>query len=290
MKAIQVSQAFEILHQAAYSVSTRVTVRAALKRYATTGNNTVENWQRAKDELQSVSSTEYGGYRKILQIVLWDGFLGNGGPSVPNGTVVDGVVVGGSNYTGMLPNGTKLNIGDSNTGRMGLLNVTGDNAVGIELPPTQENGYTGGPMKSYLTPLDIADQDDSLARVNDGESQKPNDGFADQLYPIPSNSYASLEGNRSFIFSADYVLRFGGLMLGPMMINATLAMISYTLAIYDFPGARALGFCTVVLNAAPLVDIVQDERGLGNTGQTVLVGPATVNSMLRSHCFTESVQ
>ncbi|KAK5628957.1 hypothetical protein RRF57_004672 [Xylaria bambusicola] len=67
-----------------------------------------------------------------------------------------------------------------------------------------------------------------------------------------------------------------GLVLGPLVINQTYALISLTVPIRWLQMRSAvLGYMTVIAEATTILDIVLSPEGLGETGTVLLVGPAT---------------
>ena len=293
MKSAQVAQAFAILHHAAYGISIRTNVRTALRRYEKEGNNTAENWERVDEDLKASSSSNVGGFSEILQVVLFDINIGNGTTEMwrDNGTAIsvthnnmtEDVIIGNYSYNGHLPNGTRMNIGEGMGSSLGLLNVTGDNAKGITLPPSAHTGYTAGPMLLPLRNDTRAKRFWDAVAYNTTHNKPVHDGFPKQLYPLvnPGFPTSSLAGNTTLIFSADYIQSYGGLLLGPLLVNETLALMSFTYPIFETGESNSdlLGFTTVVVNASSLLTIINDTRGLGDTGQTILVGPAYVNGL-----------
>lgn len=231
LKSAQLSQALIILHNSVYSISTRLVLQNSLLRYNNQKNDTVENWVRALADLEVVTGTTGGGFGGLLQAVVWDKNLGHGGPGPLN-------VLGG---------------------RMGLMNVTGENAQGILIPASEHNGWRPGYMGNFTN---IRNETSTPELLDSGRSL--HDGFPNSLYPEPSFA------------PADYIYKRGGLVMGPLQINQTFYMLSYTVPIISNTGpSQLLGFLTVVVNAKLIVDIMKDTRGLGDTGQTVLVGPGT---------------
>ncbi|KAI5817366.1 hypothetical protein BZA77DRAFT_245481 [Pyronema omphalodes] len=109
------------------------------------------------------------------------------------------------------------------------------------------------------------------------------DGFAMDLFPIQDeHRNPNLTGDASTIFTPSYIQEMGGLLLGPLVINSTFAIMSFTFPIFDQVNGQdgdLIGFATIVMNASSLLTILQDTRGLGTTGHTLLVGPAWVNNL-----------
>ncbi|TGZ77655.1 hypothetical protein EX30DRAFT_374445 [Ascodesmis nigricans] len=292
MKSAQISQTFATLHHSAYSISTRPIVRNSLKRYQHQGNNTEDNWNLVEEDLLNIASARVGGYREILQIALFDVDLSNGrahpwgnvgdiiGDGIPGGNVT---VIGQETYTGRLYNGTRFNVGQGRQSSIGLVNVTGDNAVDIILPPSVGTHYTSGPMK--LPPKNATLFWDE-AEKNETLGLPVFDGFLRELYPLRgSNNYwaPKLAGNPDTIFTREYLVEYGGLVLGPIMVNTSLAVMSMTFPVYEANFQTRpddlVGFATIVMNASSLLNILNDTRGMGKTGQTLLVGPAWINNL-----------
>jgi osomolarity two-component system sensor histidine kinase SLN1 len=65
------------------------------------------------------------------------------------------------------------------------------------------------------------------------------------------------------------------LLLGPLQINNSFALVSLTLPIIDDTNLDAvLAYMTIVAAASSLIDITQSREGLANTGLVLLVGPS----------------
>ncbi|KAF8427432.1 hypothetical protein EV426DRAFT_572120 [Tirmania nivea] len=187
---VTLTQSLVILHNSVSSISTRLILQNALRRWHT-GNNTAENWQRAIEDLEIVTGSNGGGFGELLQAVVYDPRLGNGNDT-PGGLDILG-------------------------GRLGLMNVTGENARGIIVPALKENG----------------------------------------------------------------VVDRGGMVMGPLQVNSSFFMMSFTNPIINNTSkGDLLGFLTVVVNAQLVFDVVKDTRGLGDTGQVILVGPGSPNNLL----------
>lgn len=237
MKAAQISQTFAILHHIAYGVSTRPSVRTALRRYEKMGNNSINNWVRVEEDLRNAASPSGGGFQEILQVVLFDAHLGNGShPAANMGDYINGTWIGGLNnpeYNGTIANGTRVNIGSGMQSYVGLLNVTGDNALGIVLPPSPENNMQGELMKRPLEGASRAAFWLEVAR-NRSEGKPVYDGFAMELFPVLHEySNPNLTGDRSRIFTPAYIQEMGGLLLGPVIINTTFVVFSFTFPVFE---------------------------------------------------------
>ena len=94
-------------------------------------------------------------------------------------------------------------------------------------------------------------------------------GYPEALYPniTYNNGVASAFG--------DYPLnQSASLVLGPLQINNTFALVSLTLPIIDNSNkSNILGFMTVIAAATSLINVLQSREGLGDTGIALIVGP-----------------
>ncbi|KAL7943612.1 hypothetical protein V8C42DRAFT_327990 [Trichoderma barbatum] len=144
----------------------------------------------------------------------------------------------------------------------GLLSVTGagvGNATNnIELP--------------YLTP------DGSKVNLSDTEygyplSLYPNITYTNLGYPNPYVQSTPAFG--AYAFPNVNLSTGGGLVLGPLVINDTFALISLTIPVRSYAiSGFILGYMTLVLAAGSLSSIQLSPEGLGSTGVVLLVGPA----------------
>ncbi|KAI8162782.1 Two-component system protein B [Colletotrichum sp. SAR 10_86] len=140
--------------------------------------------------------------------------------------------------------------------KYGLVNVTGDSIPDIELP------WTASGNRTLL-------------------SDTP-EGYPPDLYP--NITYADLgrqnpyrNNTRAFSAYAFPDVRLstnGGLLLGPLVLNETAALISITVPIRDneLPDF-ILGYMTLVGLANSLISVRNSREGLGDTGLVLLVGP-----------------
>ncbi|RYP64907.1 hypothetical protein DL771_008539 [Monosporascus sp. 5C6A] len=142
----------------------------------------------------------------------------------------------------------------------GLLQVSGTNLPRIILPYKAPDGS------------DIALDDTDL-------------GYPPELYP--NITYFESEDEDPFNPGHNAVIarphpdvriasRSNGVILGPLVINETYALISYTLPIRKNDDTSiVLGYMTVVAEATSILNILNSEEGLGDTGSVLLIGPAT---------------
>ncbi|KAI9172417.1 Two-component system protein B [Paramyrothecium foliicola] len=138
----------------------------------------------------------------------------------------------------------------------GLLNVTATNVSEVILP--------------YNAP------DGSRAVLGDTEFGYPPSLFPNITYrnldmanPIRPNTTAyaaeAFEGVR--------IYQNGGLLLGPLVLNETAALLSITVPVRDNGDTFILGYMTIVALASSLVGIRDSREGLGHTGMVLVVGP-----------------
>lgn len=146
------------------------------------------------------------------------------------------------------------NANDGNaTSVNGLLNVTA-------------TGLNGTVKLPYLSP--------SGAEVYLGDEDY---GYPPTLYPnltygpiLPGTNWSSVSYNGRTIGKND------ALYLGPLVVNETYSLLSVTVALINNTSASdVLGWLTVVVNASLFYDIQSSPEGLGNTGETLIIGPTT---------------
>ena len=102
-------------------------------------------------------------------------------------------------------------------------------------------------------------------------------GYPPALYPNLTISNSSLG------YTANYngeSLGLGStLILGPLSVNATFSLLSFTLPIVgNDNNTEILGWATVLGNARLIQLVQQDQRGLGLTGETLLLGPTNTTN------------
>ncbi|KAJ2904202.1 hypothetical protein MKZ38_008532 [Zalerion maritima] len=119
----------------------------------------------------------------------------------------------------------------------------------------------------------------------------PEKGYPSALYPSMTN-YTTIEstktvesGNTTTEVSYNKTVAepfvdvyitdsYGGLVLGPLVLNETLSLISLTGPIYDNgTSSDVLGYLTLVATAKSLVNIQKSSEGLDNSGVVLIIGP-----------------
>ncbi|KAI0847466.1 putative histidine kinase SlnCl1 [Daldinia vernicosa] len=142
----------------------------------------------------------------------------------------------------------------------GLLSVTGSNISEVRLPYKASDG--------------------SQAILGDNPS-----GYPPSLYPNITY-YSSTDPDPGYPNHTAVVARpfpdiridssVDGMVLGPLVINETYALISLTIPIRSNRNDEViLGYMTTVADATPLIKIAASKEGLGDTGTVLLVGPST---------------
>ncbi|KAH9906879.1 osmosensing histidine protein kinase SLN1 [Xylariomycetidae sp. FL2044] len=149
---------------------------------------------------------------------------------------------------------------DTGDGQRGLLNVTGDSIAPIVLPYKDDNGSEvlfGDTEYGYPPML--------FPNITYSDGSTPDPANPDQSNPV-ARPYPDVR-----IDSA-----VNGLILGPLVINETYALISLTVPIRKNTAKDyILGYMTIVAEATPLINIASSKEGTGKTGTVLIIGPAT---------------
>ncbi|KAM0281597.1 hypothetical protein ACHAQH_003466 [Verticillium albo-atrum] len=143
----------------------------------------------------------------------------------------------------------------------GLVNVTGNrvNETPIELPYRGPNNQ----------PVFLSDTED---------------GYPPELYP--NITYIDLgrpsqvrPQERAYIAEAFRGVRIstnGGLLLGPLILNETFALMSISVPIRDQRENNfVIGYITLVFTSVSLLEVGSSREGLGDTGVVLVVGPTS---------------
>ncbi|KIX04550.1 uncharacterized protein Z518_05420 [Rhinocladiella mackenziei CBS 650.93] len=170
-------------------------------------------------------------------------------------------VLSQSDLEGALANGSLLvqatlfpNAFNGNTSAVnGLLNVTASGLSGrVKLPYAYPNGsavYLGDPGLGYPPTL------------------YPNLTYGP---PLPGYNSSSVSYNGQTIDPGE------ALILGPLPVNETYGLLSLTVAMINNTSRSDIqGWVTMVVNADILYNVQNSPEGLGKTGETLLIGPAT---------------
>ncbi|KAJ4265490.1 Histidine kinase osmosensor [Fusarium torreyae] len=138
----------------------------------------------------------------------------------------------------------------------GLLNVTSSEIPEIILPYTSPSG--------------------SDVRLSDTELGYPPTLFPNLTY-IDLHRPSSVRNNTTAFAAEAFpdvrIVRDGGLLLGPLILNETASLLSVTIPIRDNNDTFVLGYMTVVTLAESLTTVQQSREGLGKSGSVLLIGP-----------------
>ncbi|KAK6082036.1 osomolarity two-component sensor histidine kinase sln1 [Seiridium cupressi] len=142
----------------------------------------------------------------------------------------------------------------------GLVNVTAPNTGDILLP--------------YLAP------DGSTIYLSDTEygypsSLYPNITYYNTTDPDPFVNGSTVQAARPWP-EIKIDASVGGLILGPLLINSSYALVSLTVPLTDNRNTGAnLGYMTMISECTALMGTVQSREGLGDSGSLLVVGPNT---------------
>ena len=158
--------------------------------------------------------------------------------------------------------------GTGSKGPYGLVNVTGADVIGqIPLPYKNADG----------TPVYLGDN---------------GTGYPSILYP--NLNFTSTPVNSTFNTSTAYydgvmLHADSTLLLGPWLVNESLALISLTLPIINNTSALdILGWLTVVTNANLVFEVGNSINGLGKTGEILIIGPSTSDNRIPAKILDKS--
>ena len=105
-----------------------------------------------------------------------------------------------------------------------------------------------------------------------GQNWKGHVGFPDALYPT---TYLSPGENGFDGISPSSIAQLQGMLLGPVRLNDSYYLASFTVPILDSstPQLDLLGFVTIVVEASLLLDIALSTSGYDASEQLIVVGP-----------------
>jgi osomolarity two-component system sensor histidine kinase SLN1 len=109
-------------------------------------------------------------------------------------------------------------------------------------------------------------------------------GYPPNLYPNLTYTTTRVNGtsNATRVRYNDNVLdRDTSMLLGPYMINETYALLSMTMpVINDTANSDILAWITIVVDANLVMQAIESQEGLDNTGVALLVGPTNTTNKL----------
>ncbi|KAM3424921.1 hypothetical protein BST61_g6895 [Cercospora zeina] len=112
-------------------------------------------------------------------------------------------------------------------------------------------------------------------------------GFPPQLYPNLTYSANESAQYNDFVFERDRAL-----LLGPWTVNDTFSLLSITMPVNnntaDHGSNGLLGYVTLVMDARLVSQVIDSSEGLGNTGATLLIGPAHSTNLFPANVHLES--
>ena len=195
--------------------------------------------------------------RILFQDAVKSFYFGNENTTSFNWTTASQDLLGGLSSGGFVALLQVKVFSKNETGNaQGILNVTTE-APGITLPYKYPNGsyyVLGDAGLGYPPPL-YPNITYSTTMIPDPEDPAVNETLLSAFPNFPLNGSVAL-------------------LLGPMQINASYALVSLTLPIIDNQNTtNTLGYITIVAAATSLIDAITSREGLGNTGTFLLVGP-----------------
>ncbi|CAN8105867.1 unnamed protein product [Discula destructiva] len=144
----------------------------------------------------------------------------------------------------------------------GLYNVTGQTTPVIQLPYTNPDGSS-----AYL-----GDQEGGYPPTLYPNITYVDTGKASTIYP-DTNDFSA------FAFDDIALDDNGGLLLGPLVVNESFALMSLTVPIRLNGGSMfILGYMTIVASASPLVDVITSREGMGTSGAVLLIGSVSASN------------
>ncbi|TDZ13217.1 Two-component system protein B [Colletotrichum spinosum] len=144
----------------------------------------------------------------------------------------------------------------------GLVNVTGSKIPDIELP---YGGPDGG--KVFLSDVPGGYPPDLYPNITYEDLGRPNQ------YRNNTRAYAANA------FPGVRISTNGGLLLGPLVLNETAALMSITVPIRDNNQQEFIvGYMTIIATANSLIGVRNSREGLGDTGIVLLAGPTNASN------------
>lgn len=193
--------------------------------------------------------------RLLIQQAISDFYQGDTSASNWDSTYSD--LQSGLSATGSGLYQARLYSANTTGSASGLYNTTGVTTPTITLPYTNADG--------------------SSAYLGDGEggyppSLYPNITYVDTNVSSPSSPDANIYA--AYAFPDVTLSQNDGLLLGPLVINETFALMSLTVPIMsNNVSSLILGYMTVVASAATVVEVVTSREGLGSSGVVLLISP-----------------
>ncbi|KAI5462606.1 hypothetical protein BGZ63DRAFT_354901 [Mariannaea sp. PMI_226] len=138
----------------------------------------------------------------------------------------------------------------------GLFNVTATNVSDIILPYHDASGH----------PVMLGDPDNGYP-----PSLFPNITYVDLGTPNVHRQNETAYSAEAF--PGVRIYNNGGVLLGPLVLNESAALLSISIPVRDNTDQFILGYMTVVALASSLTQVRDSREGLGKTGSVLLIGP-----------------
>ncbi|EPS40409.1 hypothetical protein H072_5764 [Dactylellina haptotyla CBS 200.50] len=246
LKRAQIFQAIETLETLASSVATRSAPISLLNRYYR-NNITDSSWQySAQDTGTALSAQRFYVAATLYNANLTEAILNI--TANPPGNLDFGSPINGNETIGLLADDSGIPQAANWNGHEGL-----PDSLFVEFP-----AYVAYPRLSETYMM-----------------------LYQFRYPRSSN-ISNTPPEKLALFDSESIENRQSLLLGPVQVNSSYYMISFTVPVHNNTGNRALlGFWTVLLDAKLLVDIVNTTQGMGGTGQSLLVGPNTISNVFK---------
>ncbi|KAJ6445091.1 osmolarity two-component system protein sln1 [Purpureocillium lavendulum] len=202
--------------------------------------------------------------RILLQQAFVDFYNGNATQPFANAQVDLHSAMSTSRITNLLQ--ARLYSRNTTGSPYGLVNVTGAQTGDIDLP--------------YNAP------DGSRAKLSDTPY-----GYPPSLYP--NITYENLGYRNPYepstpafaanAFTGVRISDKGGLLLGPLVLNESYALMSLTVPVRSLNTTNfILGYMTLVASAESLIEVQRSREGLGSSGMVLFVGPANPSNHFTS--------
>ncbi|KAI1764187.1 putative histidine kinase SlnCl1 [Hypoxylon sp. FL1150] len=218
---------------------------------------------QVSSEIELIQTTcNHIATRLLLQDALLSFYLGNSSDSVWDQAAADlgTALTSGNGVASSLLQARLYSRNQTGGDTGGLLSVTGANITEVKLPYTASDG--------------------SQAILSDTDSGYPPSLYPNITYYNSTDPDPAWPGHTAVVARPFPDVRIdssvNGLVLGPLVINATYALLSLTIPIRQNSFSDAvLGYMTTVAEATSLINILGSKEGLGTTGSTLLIGPST---------------
>ncbi|KAK5109911.1 hypothetical protein LTR62_006400 [Meristemomyces frigidus] len=122
--------------------------------------------------------------------------------------------------------------------------------------------------------------------LGDGNCGALNLGYPPELYPnltYANGTYNGVANVKEAQIGKTIMGPTSTLLIGPMIINDTWSLVSMTMPIVNNTSTTdILGWLTVVMDASLIQNVLTSSEGLGDTGETLLLGPTTNSNIFNN--------